>query len=80
MSKKNRTIFTRALSLGRALCVCGALFTVMGWGFQADAGTGMNGEMTAEERRIQVKASCERLRAEFEHPATAAVLAKAEAR
>ena len=49
MSKKNRTIFTRALSLGRALCVCGALFTVMGWGFQADAGTGMNGEMTAEE-------------------------------
>ena len=26
-----------------------ALFTVMGWGFQADAGTGMNGEMTAEE-------------------------------
>ena len=29
--------------------MCGALFTVMGWGFQADAGTGMNGEMTAEE-------------------------------
>jgi hypothetical protein len=49
MSKKNRTMFTRALSLGRALCVWGALFTAMGWGFQADAGTGMNGEMTAEE-------------------------------
>ena len=49
MSKKNRTIFTRALSLGRALSVCGALFAVMGWGFQADAGTGTNGEMTAEE-------------------------------
>ena len=49
MSKKNRTIFTRALSLGRALCVWGALFAAMGWGFQADAGTGTNGEMTAEE-------------------------------
>lgn len=49
MSKKNRAMFARALSLGRALCVCGALFTVMGWGFQADAGTGTNGEMTAEE-------------------------------
>ncbi len=48
MSKKNRAMFTRALSLGRALCVCGVLFTAT-WGFQADAGTGANGEMTAEE-------------------------------
>lgn len=50
------------------------------WPTHPDGTNKRMGEMTAEERRIQVKASCERLRAEFEHPATAAVLAKAEAR
>ena len=48
MSQTNRAMFTRALSLGRALCVCGVLLAVMG-GSQAGAGTGGNGEMTAEE-------------------------------
>ena len=48
MSKKNRAIFTRALSLGRALCVCGALLIVTE-GTEAYAGTGANGEMTVEE-------------------------------
>ena len=49
MSQKNRAILNRALSLGRALCVCGVLLSAMGWGSQADAGTGANGEMTVEE-------------------------------
>lgn len=50
MSQKNRAILNRALSLGRALCVCGVLLSAMGWvSSQADAGTGANGEMTVEE-------------------------------
>ena len=49
MSKKNRTIFTRALSLGRALCVCGALLAAVGWNTPVSAGPGSNGEMTMEE-------------------------------
>ncbi len=48
MSKKSRAMFTRALSLGRALCVCGALL-IAAEGTQAEAGTGANGEMTVEE-------------------------------
>ncbi len=49
MSQKNRAILNRALSLGRALCVCGVLLSAMGWGSQAEAGPGANGEMTVEE-------------------------------
>lgn len=49
MSQKNRAVLNRALSLGRALSVCGVLLSAMGWGSQADAGTGANGEMTVEE-------------------------------
>lgn len=49
ISQKNRAILNRALSLGRALCVCGVLLSAMGWSSQADAGTGANGEMTVEE-------------------------------
>ena len=49
MFQKNRAILNRALSFGRALCVCGALFIATGWVFQADAGTEANGEMTVEE-------------------------------
>jgi len=49
ISQKNRAILNRALSLGRALCVCGVLLSAMGWSSPADAGIGANGEMTVEE-------------------------------
>lgn len=49
MSTKTRSFLKKALSLGRAFFVCGALFAAAGWGSQAWAGTGTNGEMTAEE-------------------------------
>ncbi len=51
MSQKNRSLLKKALSLGRAFCVCGALLTAAGWSslVGADAGTSTNGEMTAEE-------------------------------
>lgn len=49
MAHTNRAILNRALSLGRALCVCGVLFTALGWDIPADAGTEGNGEMTEEE-------------------------------
>ena len=47
--QQNAVILNRALSFGRALCVCGVLL-VAAWGSAlADAGTGTNGGMTAEE-------------------------------
>ena len=47
--QQNAVILNRALSFGRALCVCGVLFAGAWGGASADAGTGTNGEMTAEE-------------------------------
>lgn len=49
MPQKNRSLQKKALSLGRAFFVCGVLFTAAGWGSEADAAAGTNGEMTAEE-------------------------------
>ena len=47
--QNHRVSLNRALSLGRALCVYGALLTATGWNTHADAGPGTNGEMTVEE-------------------------------
>lgn len=50
-SQKTRSLLKKALSLGRAFSVCGALLTMTGWSsaVNADTGTTTNGEMTAEE-------------------------------
>lgn len=50
-AQKTRSLLIKALSLGRAFCVCGALLTAIGWSsaVNADTGTTTNGEMTAEE-------------------------------
>lgn len=47
--QNHHVILNRALSLGRALCVCGALLAAVGWNTPAGAGPGSNGEMTMEE-------------------------------
>ena len=47
--QNHRASLNRALSLGRALCVYGALLAVTGWNTPAGAGPGTNGEMTVEE-------------------------------
>jgi hypothetical protein len=49
MAQKNRSFPKKALSLGRAFFVCGILSLSAGLGSQADADTGLNGKMTAEE-------------------------------
>lgn len=50
-SKKLWLLFRKALSLGRAFCVCGVMLSVAeGFGSAgADTGATTNGEMTAEE-------------------------------
>ena len=47
--QNHRVSLNRALSLGRALCVYGAILAATGWNTPADAGPGTNGEMTVEE-------------------------------
>ena len=50
-AQKTRSLLIKALSLGRAFSVCGALLTATGWSSvaNADTRTTTNGEMTAEE-------------------------------
>jgi hypothetical protein len=49
--QKTRSLLKKALSLGRAFCLCGVLLTAVGGGgpVGADTGSTTNGEMTAEE-------------------------------
>ncbi len=49
MLQTHHVIINRALSLGRALCVCGAVFAAAGWDGSAGADPDSNGEMTVEE-------------------------------
>lgn len=50
-SEKTLSLLKKALSLGRAFCVCGALLAAVGGTrpSAADTGTTSNGEMTVEE-------------------------------